>query len=138
MIKRIVLTLFLVSAFTVFASAAEKLPKNAVNVKLVFPAAANTAMRAPAPIAEPQEIAGQVFVDFVPHPEGVEKDRYLVEYFLDDQLIYKTTASGTFKYTLDTAKYENGRHKLIVNFWDDSGPSAIGVREVVINNKSGA
>lgn len=137
MTKKIIFILFIVLSFSASVMAEEKLPKNAVNIKLIFPGAGNTAMRAPAPILEPQEITGQVSVDFIPHPSNVEEGRYLVEYFLGDRLIYKTDTSGTFSYILDTTKYENGRYKLIINFWDSSGPSAIGIREVMINNQAG-
>lgn len=74
-------------------------------------------------------------------PSKIEKDRYSVEYFLDEQLIYQTSGfdeknstQDSFGFIFDTTRYENGLHKLIVNFWDKSGPSAIGIREIIINN----
>ncbi len=100
-------------------------------------------MAIPRPRIEPENVSGLVSIDISPIPSKIEKDRYLVEYFLDEQLIYQTTgfneqkpAQVSFTYTLDTTRYENGPHKLIINFWDKSGPSAIGIREININNNS--
>jgi hypothetical protein len=113
-----------------------------LTLELNFAKPATEKIIAPKPIAKAQEVSGNVIIDITPYPSVVEKDRYLVEYFLDDQLIFRTTGFDenspdklSFKYLFDTDKYQNGEYKLIVNFWDESGPSAIGIKVIAINNE---
>lgn len=98
----------------------------------------------PRPILEPIEVSGNLIIDITPYPNTVEEERYLAEYFLDGQLIYQTTGYNsnnpeelTFHYLLDTTRFLDGQYKIIVNFWDKDGPSAIGIREIVIKNTDG-
>jgi len=143
MLRKIAFILLAAVQLSSFVMAVESAREGSVIIDLLFPDTGGRAMKAPRPISKPMEISGQVFVDISQAPSKTEKDRYLVEYFLDDSLIYQTTGSDkqigavAFGYIFDTTKYENGRYKIIVNFWDESGPSAIGVMEVMINNKSG-
>lgn len=80
--------------------------------------------------------------------DDILSQRYLVEYFMDGDLVYKTYGAVTggygismsaygsseFSWLLDTTKYRNGKHKLVVNFWDAEGPSAIGIAYIIIEN----
>ncbi|MDD4910185.1 MAG: hypothetical protein PHR44_05850 [Candidatus Omnitrophica bacterium] len=125
-----------------FSALAKEAPDKQLLLELIFPKESTSKMTAPAPKLEPLEVYGKIFVNISLVPDKIERDRYLVEYFLDEQLIHQTTgieegsdARFSFGCVLDTAQYENGTHKIIVNFWDKSGPSAIGIKEVVINNK---
>lgn len=129
---------------TTFVAAEDNAAQKSLMVQLIYPATSGAAMKAPGPIPKPQEVSGQVLIDIAPKPLKSERDRYLVEYYLDDQLIYESTgfdgeteSAGAFSYILDTGKYGNGSHKLVVNFWDKQGQSAIGARELVINNERG-
>lgn len=140
--KRIVLILIFISFFyiTIFADESS----SHLTINLIFPKKSTSAMTAPRPRVEPEKVSGLVFIDINPAPAKIEKDRYLVEYFLDEKLIYQTTgfdeqnpAQASFAYILDTTKYKNGFHKLIINFWDKPGSSAIGIREIIIYNDTG-
>jgi hypothetical protein len=142
--RKIILFLLLMVSISALAMAEEKASQGSLVIKLIYPTPSGAAMKAPGQIQKPQEISGRVPIDIQPKPQKAEKDRYLVEYFLDDQLIYETTgfdgespSTAGFGYILDTTKYENGRHKLVINFWDKEAQSAIGSREVVINNSAG-
>ncbi|MDD4909482.1 MAG: hypothetical protein PHR44_02190 [Candidatus Omnitrophica bacterium] len=128
--------LFFIAAFS-FNLLAKEAYQNQLILELNFPKESTAKMEAPRPKAEALSISGEILVNISPVPEKIEQDRYLVEYFLDEQLIYRTTGFDrrTFACILDTAQYENGTHKLIINFWDKSGPSAIGIRELIINNE---
>jgi len=144
MLKKIVAIAFFIVLTSSLAAAEDAIHKDKLLVNLIFPSTGGQAMKAPGAIPKPVEISGQIFLDINPAPSNIRKDRYLVEYFLDDNLIYKTTgfdnavgSSVGFGYIFDTTKYENGRYKIMVNFWDGKGPSAIGAREVFINNRSG-
>ena len=135
---------FLVLLFIIlfsFSALVEGEPKDEMTIELLFPKKSTAVMTAPKPKLEPREVCDFVLINISPIPSEIEKDRYLVEYFLNEQLIYQTTGFNeedptkvSFSYTLDTTIYEDGIHKLIVNFWDESGPSAIGIREIIINN----
>jgi len=144
MLKRIILIALLIVLASIFAEASDNTRQSSLVISLNFPENSGIAMKAPKAIPKPEEISKCVFLDISPAPSNIKKDRYLAEYFLGDNLIYKTTGfdsiSGKvtgFGFMFDTAKFENGRYKLIVNFWDENGPSAIGSREVIINNESG-
>ena len=143
MLKRIILIVLFIASISSFVAAEEAMCQDKLLINLSFPGASGQAMKAPRSIPKPIEISGQISLDISPVHSNIRKGRYLVEYFLNDKLIYKTTgfddAAGSigFGYVFDTTKYENGRYKLMVNFWDGKGPSAIGAREVFINNKSG-
>ena len=143
MLKRIILVALFIVSISSFVIAEEEMRQDRLLISLISPGASDQPMKAPRSIPKPIEISGQIFLDISPAPSSIRKDRYLVEYFLNDNLIYKTTgfddAAGSvgFGYIFDTTKYENGRYKLMVNFWDGKGPSAIGAREIFIDNRSG-
>ncbi|MBI4846883.1 MAG: Ig-like domain-containing protein [Candidatus Omnitrophica bacterium] len=93
-------------------------------------------------IQKAEIVSGKVTLDFSPRPSGLEEQRYLVEYYLDSELLYKTNGiikagseQADFRYELDTTKYNNGEYNLYVNFWDKNGASAIGSRKIIINNE---
>lgn len=138
--KNIFLNLVLLSLFS-FSALAQEPSANRLTIELIFPKQSSAPMTAPKPKLEPQKVSSRVVLDITPAPSKIEKDRYSVEYFLDEQLIYQTSGfdeknytQDSFSFIFDTTGYENGLHKLIVNFWDKSGPSAIGIREIIINN----
>jgi len=112
-----------------------------LSIELVWPRKSTAPALTPKPVKDPAKLSGQVTLDISPYPQTVAADRYQVEYFIDDQPVYSTTGISpeqpdalSFKYDLDTRAFENGRHKLIVNFWDSQGQSAIGIREIDIDN----
>lgn len=113
-----------------------------VVVQLKFPEPSNQKAHVPLAIPVPQEVSGNLIVDIASYPEHIVKGRYSVEYFLDGQLFYTTDGwqednqeQLSFKYVLDSSKFTDGQHKLVINFWDKEGPSAIGIREILINNE---
>ena len=115
-----------------------------LTLELNFPSENIAKATAPRPLTKPIAVSGNATIDITPYPDTIEKDRYLVEYFLDDQLFFQTSGFDesnpdklSFRCLLDTAKFENGRYKLIVNFWDKSGASAIGIQEIEIRNEGG-
>jgi len=144
MIKKITVILLFIASLSSFVSAEEVTRNDKLLISLIYPRAGGQAMKAPRAIPKPVKVSGQIFMDISPSPLNIKKDRYLVEYFLDDKLIYNTTGFDNavdsdigFGYLLDTTKYENGKHKLMVNYWDRDGSSAIGSKDVFIDNAPG-
>ncbi|MBI4245417.1 MAG: Ig-like domain-containing protein [Planctomycetes bacterium] len=93
-------------------------------------------------IDKPPTVAGVVVIGISKRPsvKEIEEERFLVEYFMDGVLIYKTSGrnlkgTAAFDFELDTTKYKNGLHKITVNFWDQNGPSAIGFKKIIIKHK---
>lgn len=130
--KRIVLMSLILLGFVTFPALAQEESAHRLTVELLFPKKGGQVMNAPKPTERPKEASGLILIDLKPAPSKIEKERYSVEYFLDEELLYKSESS--FTHFLDTTKYANGPHKVIVNFWDNAGPSAIGIREIIINN----
>ncbi|MCX5713274.1 MAG: hypothetical protein NT033_00335 [Candidatus Omnitrophica bacterium] len=144
MVKKIIMMVFFITSISCFVAAEDAMRQDKLLINLIFPGSGDQAMKAPRSIPKPIEVSGQIFLDISPAPSNVRKGRYVAEYFFDDQLIYKTTgfdnaanSSVGFGFIFDTTKHENGRYKLVVNFWDQDGQSAIGVRDVIISNRSG-
>jgi len=117
---------------------------NRVEVKLIAPQRFNAPKRKQRQPVKPVVVAGTVRVEIgkAPTAQEITDKRYVVEYFLDDAVVHKTqgsidagTGKPTFACTIDTTAYQDGKHKLVVNFWDKDGPSAIGVQYVIIKNK---
>jgi len=140
MFKRILLIFLCLALFclnlNVFAA-------GSMTIQLLFPKKGYAKATPPKALLEPKEVSGNLIIDISPYPDKIEEGRYLVEYFLDDQLLYQTTGFSednpdvfSFSYILDTTRFENGSHKIIVNFWDEFGPSAIGIRQIIINNEN--
>ena len=124
---------FLVLSVNIFAAE--------LTLELNFPKKSTAKFTAPKPILEAKEVSGNLLLDIIPYPADVEEDRYLVRYFLDGQLLYETTGvvgdnpeELSFKYVFNTTSFENGRYKLIVNFWDKKGSTAMGMRQIIIKN----
>lgn len=114
-----------------------------INVKLISPDLPNTKLSKVKADTNPVVISGivPVEIDKAVKNKDVENQRYLVEYFIDGNLAYTTDGSdeehpknNAFTWMLDTTKYKNGKHKLVVNFWDKEGESSIGIVYVVIKN----
>jgi hypothetical protein len=132
--KMLVAVSFLVSLFCHSAQSVE------IKIDLVFPKTETAKVTAPKQRTAPQQISGTVSFDIVPCPVVAEKGRYLVEYFLDDIKMYETdgytmdSSTSSFHYLLDTTTIANGRHQLVVNYWDANGPSAIAIKNICIQN----
>ena len=104
-------------------------------IDLVSPQKGNAPQRVLKVSSKPVLVSGTipVIIPKDPAPEDVEEDRYVVEYFIDGALVYKT-GGPDFNWTLDTTQYKNGKHKIIVNYWDNEGPSLIGIKYFIIEN----
>ncbi len=135
-------TVIILSAILLFPCIRLSANTASITIQLLFPK--QTAVKAPAlrPLEAPTEISGKIILDIAPYPEEIIKGRYIVEYFLDDQQLFSTSGyyentpdKLSFSYILDTSKFKNGSYKLIVNFWDEKSQSAIGIKEIRINNK---
>lgn len=93
-------------------------------------------------IAKQKIVSGILRLDVYPYPNKVEKDKYIVKYYFDKEMVYKTDGWDndnqgilSFSYSLDTTKYQNGEYRLYVNYFDDEGNEAIGSRRILIINK---
>ena len=111
-----------------------------LTVELTFPQKVGKTS-APRPIAAPQKVNGNLLLDVTPYPTEIEAGRYLVEYYLNDMLIYSNNgfqagdpAKLSFRYLLDTSKYPNGKYKLIVNFSDTKGYFGLAIKDIIIKN----
>jgi len=137
--SHILIILIIFIFFTGYARA----ENNIIDINLVMPQKYNTSSKILPIISVPKEVSGFVIIkiDKKVLPEEVENNKYLVEYFLDDELIFKTngqneanTENSSFDFKLNTAQYPDGRHKITVNFWDKDGSSAIGMENLFIKN----
>lgn len=113
-----------------------------INIPLVYPHKFNSPMQRKDNIAKTPKISGTIVIGIqkIPTIEEAKNERYLVEYFIDGKLVYQANGNSpkdqpTFDFEFDTTKYKNGTHKITVNFWDKKGPSAIGTKEIIINNQ---
>jgi hypothetical protein len=111
-----------------------------ITIPLNFPQQ-STAVSAVKSLPAAEEVSGNVIIDITPYPSTIEKGEYQIEYFLDSELVFQTSAvnsdsSGnlSFRCIIDTSRFSAGKHKLIVNLWKDSKLYAIGVREIIITN----
>jgi len=64
-----------------------------------------------------------------------KSDTPYVEYFLDDQPVYDSRNKKLLCFVLDTAAYPDGEHALTANLWDKNGPSAIGIKKIIVLNQ---
>lgn len=140
-INRIFILGFAVSAAAgIFTPA---LAKEALLIPLAYPQKSNAPKREAKRIEKPVLLNDKVFVNIAEIKPGQSKNPDLyVEYFLDSELIYSTQGKKESNpkkrplgFTLDTQLYSDGRHILVVNLWDKDGPSAIGIKEIIIQNK---
>lgn len=108
-------------------------------VPLIFPQQSIAKLTVPKSIPKPKEASGNLIVDITPYPAIIENKSFRVEYYLNEQLLHIVTVDQSdtvsFKYILDTTRFENGAYKLIINFYDDTTNAvAIGIQEIIINN----
>lgn len=132
-----ILTLILGAFF--FICLVEASSQNSVQITISYPQESNTPKRQTKRIDEPVVVKDEVFIDIVGIKlEQLNHPELYAEYFLDNNLIYSTEdkKQSPLGFILDTRLYENGRHTLIVNLWDKDGPSAIGIREIIIQNQT--
>lgn len=115
--------------------------RNAIIISLQYPQKFNAPKKRVRVKTKTIEISGEIAIsiDRIPNKEDIEQERYLVEYFIDDTLAVKTkgyidskTGKPSFAWHFNAFQYKKGKHKIIVNFWDKEGPSAIGVEHIII------
>jgi len=115
-----------------------------VSIKLLYPKRGITSIMSDRVSTRPEEAGGVIIltVDSKPTIEDVQNNRFLIEYYLDGELLYESNGenlnnpqSPSFDCQLDTTRYVNGKHQITVNLWDDDVPSAIiGIKNIIINN----
>lgn len=118
--------------------------KDTLQISLVYPQESNAPKRERKEIDKPVVLKGEVLVNIVGvRPKQLKKPSIYVEYFLDNELIYSTenkegnkSKSKSLGFTLDTQLYSEGEHTLVVNLWNKDGPSAIGMRKIIIQNQT--
>ncbi len=130
--------LFLILSF-IFAYSVAAANEDSLAVSLVYPQPSNAAKRQAKKSEPPIVIKGKILINIVGiNPEQLKHPDLYAEYFLDNNLIYssKNTQSkhNLLTFTFDTGSYPDGKHALIVNLWDTGGPSAIGMRDIIIQN----
>lgn len=122
----------------------EAAQNTAVSISVIYPQNTNVPKRTLNKKEKPADLKGDVIINVTGiNSEQLKSPDLYVEYFLDDELIYSTQDERQDKikktslgFILDTTKYENGNHRLVVNLWDAKGPSAIGIREIIIQNET--
>lgn len=122
----------------------EAAQNTAVSISVIYPQNTNVPKRTLNKKEKPADLKGDVIINVTGiNSEQLKSPDLYVEYFLDDELIYSTQDEKQDKikktslgFILDTTKYENGNHRLVVNLWDAKGPSAIGIREIIIQNET--
>lgn len=120
------------------------LAKEAIQVVLVYPQKSNSIKREGKRIERPMVLKGVISIDVAGvNPKQLKNPDVYLEYFLDGQLIYSSEKKAQpnvrpslLSFVLDTRLYANGAHSLVVNLWDKKGPSAIGIRQVIIQNEA--
>lgn len=122
----------------------EAAQNTAVSILVIYPQNTNAPKRTLNKKEKPAVLKGDVIINVTGiNSEQLKSPDLYVEYFLDDELIYSTQDEKQDKikktslgFILDTTKYENGNHRMVVNLWDAKGPSAIGIREITIQNET--
>ena len=126
-----------------YVYAKENASQNRITVYLLYPQKSNAPKRAPQRIEKPAVLKGDVPVDIAGiEAKQLKSQGVYVEYFLDNDLVYSTEGKDGKKakirrshgFVLDTTRYPDGAHTLVVNLWDKNGPSAIGMRKITIKN----
>jgi hypothetical protein len=106
-----------------------------VLVPLRYPQQSNAPKRREA-VLEPQIVSGSINVNVSGMLKNAEKSKdLLVEYFLDNKLIHSSRETGSLGFQFDSRAYTDGEHVLVVNLWDETGSSAIGMKRVIIKNE---
>lgn len=134
--------LFLILGIFIFVNG-PVLAKEVIQVVLVYPQKSNAPKRETKKADKPAIVRGEVSIDVAGvTPAQLKNPDIYVEYFLDEKLIYSNenktkdkTKPVSFGFILDSRLYPDGKHNLVVNFWDKGGPSAIGIRKIIIQNR---
>lgn len=128
-----ILVSFLLFAFTHSPAGAEQ---NLLQIYLLYPQKSNAPKREPRRVEKPAVVRGKVCLDVAGiNQQQLNKPQAYVEYFLDEALIYSSQKEESRQFILDTCLYADGRHTIVANLWDKDGPSAIGIREILIQNQ---
>ena len=107
---------------------------NTLQIILVYPQETNARKRELPKKQGPLVVTGDIVIALAGiGPQQLQHKDIYVEYFLDEELIYKTNKIE--KFILKTLSYPDGKHDLVVNFWDKQGQSAIGIKSIIIKNK---
>ena len=109
--------------------------ENIILISLIYPQESNAAKRPPARTEVASVLLGKVAVTVsgIAITQANSATMY-VEYFLDSRLIYNNQNKKSLSFELDTANYADGEHTLTANLWDINGPSAIGIKKIIIKN----
>ena len=115
-----------------------------ITVTLNFPQKNTKKLGMVKAIQKAEKVSGTIVFDISPYPIVAEGNTTcLVKYFLNEALLYSTDGknadkpeSVSFAYALDTTKYPNGEYKIFINYFDSSGKEAIGIKKIVIMNKT--
>lgn len=142
-IFKISCTFFILNIF-IFVNFLEAVQNTTVSIPLIYPQNSNAPKREPKKQEKPVVLKGEALINIIGiSSEQLKSPGLYVEYFLDDDLVYSTqdnkqdkTKENSLSFILDTTKYVDGNHKLVVNLWDLNGPSAIGIIEIIIQNES--
>lgn len=104
-------------------------------VALIYPQATNSPKKETKRKEKPVLITGNVSIGLTEvDPAQLNNPDVYVEFFLNNTLVYSTENNKPFAFILDSSLYPNGPHFLTVNLWDKAGASAIGIREIIIQN----
>lgn len=136
--KRKFIAFFIFSAILLYATAAV-FGADSIYIALIYPQAPNAPKRESLKKEPPLLLAQKTRIDVSGiNPEQLSHPDLYLEYFLDDQLIYSTKEAKTkvLGFIFDPCLYPEGAHTLIVNLWDKDGPSAIGIREIMLKNQA--
>lgn len=136
------MTWILIMLLSIFMNSLEAAQSTTVSISVIYPQSSNAPKRQLSKKDKPVVLKGDVLINITGiNSEQLKSPDLYVEYFLDDDLVYSTqdqkqdrTKKVSLSFTLDTTKYADGDHKLVVNLWDTNGPSAIGIREITIQN----
>lgn len=104
-------------------------------ITLLYPQAANAPKKEAKKKEKPALVSGDVPINITGiNPAQLNNADVFAEYYLDNTLVYSTENNEAFTFVLDSKLYSNGEHSLTVNLWDKTGTSAIGIREIIIQN----
>lgn len=106
-----------------------------VLVPLRYPQQSNAPKRREA-VLESRIVSGLINVNVSGLLKSNEKNKGLfVEYFLDNELIHRSQENGPLGFQFDSRAYANAEYVLTVNLWDQTSPSAIGMKRIIIKNE---
>lgn len=142
-IFKIICIFFILNIF-IFINSLGAAQNTTVSIPLIYPQNSNAPKRELKKQEKPVVLKGEVLINITGiSSEQLKSPDLYVEYFLDDDLVYSTqdknqdkTKENLLSFILDTTKYADGNHKLVINLWDLNEPSAIGIREIIIQNEA--